>query len=31
MKDALGQRLMDHDEILTVTYVSATREMIDAC
>ena len=28
-EDALGQRLMDHDEILTVTYVSATREMID--
>ena len=28
-EDALGQRLMDHDEILTVTYVSTTREMID--
>ena len=28
-QDALGQRLMDHDEILTVTYISSTREMID--
>ena len=28
-EDVLGQRLMDHDEILTVTYVSTTREMID--
>lgn len=28
-EDALGKNLMDHDEILTVTYVSSTREMID--
>ena len=28
-EDALGKSLMDHDEILTVTYVSSTREMID--
>lgn len=28
-EDALGKNLMDHDEILTVTYVSTTREMID--
>ena len=28
-EDALGQSLMDHDEILTVTYISSTREMID--
>lgn len=29
-EDALGQNLMDHDEILTVTYISSTREMIDS-
>lgn len=28
-EDAVGRRLMEHDEILTVTYVSSTREMID--